>query len=119
MSRFERHIFVCTNQREDGHPKGCCYSKGSERILELFKKELNGKGIQSTVRVNKSGCLDACEFGVTIVVYPDAVWYGGVTEKDVDEIIHEHIIGGRVVKRLLINDTKFKSAYIEFSPLKK
>ena len=52
------------------------------------------------MRANASGCLDACEFGVSVVVYPEQVWYGGVTTADVDEIVERHLIGGEVVERL-------------------
>ena len=57
------------------------------------------------MRANKAGCLEQCEVGPTVVVYPDAVWYGGVTPADVDEIIDSHIVGGRLVERLIIPDS--------------
>jgi (2Fe-2S) ferredoxin len=63
------------------------------------------RGIRGTVRANKAGCLDQCEIGPTVVVYPEAVWYGHVTPADVDEIIESHIIGGRPVERLIIPDS--------------
>ena len=53
---------------------------------------------------SKAGCLDQCEKGPTVVVYPDAIWYGGVTESDVAEIVEAHIIGGRPVTRLLMKE---------------
>jgi (2Fe-2S) ferredoxin len=62
------------------------------------------RGIRETVRANKAGCLDQCEIGPTVVVYPEAVWYGHVTPADVDEIIESHIIGGQPVERLIIPD---------------
>jgi len=58
-----------------------------------------GKG---TVRVNIAGCLDRCEEGPVAVVYPDDVWYTYVDEEDIDEIIEEHLVNGRIVKRLQI-----------------
>lgn len=107
MSRYLRHIFVCTNVREDGHPKGSCAQKGSELILDELKKRLREKGLKAFVRGNSSGCLDACVFGPNIVIYPEGVWYGGVTQPDVEEIIERHIIRGEVVDRLLIKDNRF------------
>jgi len=107
MKRFDKHIFVCTNQREEGHPRGCCLSKNSPEILEKFKAEVKAKGLSSTIRANKSGCLDACEHGPIVLVYPEQIWYGGVTPEDVDEIMEKHIIGNVPVERLMIKDKKF------------
>jgi (2Fe-2S) ferredoxin len=99
---FERHIFVCTNRRPDGNPKGCCASKGSEEVRARFKSELDKRGLKGAFRANAAGCLDACERGISVVVYPEGVWYGGVKQEDVAEIIDEHIVGGRPVQRLLM-----------------
>ena len=99
MPKFTKHIFVCMNQREPGHPRVCCEPSGQGELQRLFKVKLAQRGIK-LVRANKSGCLDQCEHGVTIVVYPEAVWYGGVTVDDVDEIFQSHVLGGRPVERL-------------------
>jgi (2Fe-2S) ferredoxin len=113
MSRYDKHIFICTNERTEGHPKGCCKEKGSELVRDLMKQEIKTRGLASSVRVNTSGCLDACEFGISIVVYPDAIWYGGVKQEDIQEIIDSHIIGGMPVERLRIRDKKYSP---DFSP---
>lgn len=107
MKRYNKHIFICENKRPDGHPRGCCSDKGSLEIRELFKKRLKELGLNSEIRANSAGCLDACEFGVSVVVYPEQTWYGGVTSGDVEEIIQSHIINGRPVERLFINDRRF------------
>lgn len=107
MKRFDKHIFVCENKRPEGHPKGCCADKGSSEIKELFKKRLKELGLSSTVRANTAGCLDACEFGITVVVYPEQIWYGKVSIHDVEEILQEHIINNRPVERLKIKDQRF------------
>ena len=109
MAKFERHIFICTNQRPEGHPRGCCSPSGEGDLHRLFKMKLAQRGIKGTVRANKSGCLDQCEIGPTVVVYPEAVWYGHVTPEDVDEIIDSHIIGGRPVERLIIPDSRLNN----------
>ncbi|MGQ9644606.1 MAG: (2Fe-2S) ferredoxin domain-containing protein [Ignavibacterium sp.] len=108
MKRFYRHIFICENQRPAGHPRQCCKDKGGSEVKELFKKRLKELGLNSSVRANTAGCLDACEFGVTIVVYPEQIWYGGVTVNDVEEIIQNHILNNKSVERLFINDPSFK-----------
>lgn len=107
MGRFQKHIFVCINERPKDHPKGCCLHKGSAEIRDALKEELKKLGLSSIVRTNNAGCLDACEYGPSIVIYPEGVWYGGVQKEDVAEIIHEHIVGGRVVERLLIKNPKY------------
>ena len=99
---FNRHLFVCTNERPAGHPKGCCSTKGAAEVRDLFKAELARRGLKDDCRANAAGCLDACENGVSVVVYPEAIWYGGVTTADVDAIIEQHIIGGQPVERLLM-----------------
>ena len=106
MPKFEKHIFICTNQRPEGNPRGCCNPSGEGELQRVFKAKLSERGIpNSRVRANKAGCLDQCEIGPTVVVYPEAVWYGHVTPADVDEIIDSHIVGGQPVQRLIIPDS--------------
>ncbi len=105
MPKFEKHLFICCNQRPPGSPRGCCDPKGQAELQWIFKQKLAERGLKHRVRANKSGCLDQCEHGPNVVVYPDAVWYGHVTPADVDEIIDSHIIGGKPVARLVLPDT--------------
>ena len=107
MKRFEKHIFVCENVKPEGHPRGCCSEKGSVEVRQKFKSRLRELGLNATVRANSAGCLDACEFGITVVIYPEQTWYGGVTLEDVEEIIQEHILNNKPVERLKIKDQKF------------
>lgn len=109
MPKFEKHIFICTNQRSPENPRGSCNPNGSGELHQLFKTGLAKRGLKGTVRANKSGCLDQCEHGPTVVVYPEAVWYGRVTATDVDEIIERHIIGNQPVERLLIAESCLNS----------
>jgi (2Fe-2S) ferredoxin len=107
MKRFEKHIFVCENKRPDGHSKGCCADKNSLEVRTLLKKRLKELGLSIEVRSNAAGCLDACEHGVTVLVYPEQIWYGGVTIDDVEEILQSHILKNIPVERLKIKDEKF------------
>ena len=107
MKRFDKHIFVCENKRPDGHPKGCCADKNSPEVRALFKKRLKELGLNAQIRSNAAGCLDACEHGVTVLIYPEQVWYGGVTLNDVEEILQSHILKNVPVERLKIKDAKF------------
>lgn len=104
MARLQRTIFVCTRKREPESRKACCGARGSEAVLEAFKVATIERGMKRVFRATSSGCLDQCDRGVTVVVYPDDVWYGGVTVADVAEIVDRHVIGGKVVERLRIPD---------------
>jgi (2Fe-2S) ferredoxin len=110
MAKFEKHIFICTNQRPGDHPRGCCDPQGQSALQWRFKQKLHALGLRGRVRANRSGCLDQCEHGPNMVVYPEAVWYGGVTLEDVDEIIESHILGNRPVERLRIADSCLNAA---------
>jgi (2Fe-2S) ferredoxin len=101
MARLQRHLFICMNERPAGHPRGCCAGKGAGEVLAALKLALRRRGLDDRVRGNKAGCLDACESGVSLVIYPEGVWYGGVTPADADEIVESHVVGGKVVERLL------------------
>ncbi|MGE0614402.1 MAG: ferredoxin [Bacteriovoracia bacterium] len=102
-SQYKAHVFVCMNERPPGHPRGCCKEKGAEALLKTFKEELAKRGVKGdVVRAQKAGCLEVCEAGPSVVVYPDGVWYGFVTPNDVAEIVEKHIVGGQPVDRLRI-----------------
>ena len=102
MPRYQRHIFVCTNLRPPENPTGCCADKGGEQVRMALKEEIKRRKLKPYVRACTSSCLANCSGGVTVVIYPEAVWYGKVTLKDVDEIIDRHILRGEIVERLLI-----------------
>jgi (2Fe-2S) ferredoxin len=101
MMRFEKHIFICTNERAPGEKKSCGQAHGLE-LVKLFKKSIAGKGLNVKIRAQKTGCLDACEFGPSLVVYPEGVFYGSVGASDVEEIVTEHLVNNRPVQRLII-----------------
>jgi (2Fe-2S) ferredoxin len=104
MPSFQRHVFVCINERAPDHPKGCCKQRGGGEVRDRLKSELTARGLSKVIRANNAGCLDQCEYGVTVVVYPEQVWYGHVTPEDIPEIVEKHLIGGEVVARLLLPD---------------
>ncbi len=98
--RFRRHVFVCENLRPGDDPRGSCGSKGSAAIREALKEELARRGLKKQVRANASGCLDACAYGPSMVIYPEGVWYGHVRPEDVPEIVESHLVNGIPVERL-------------------
>jgi|SRR5690625_1746820 len=103
MSYYRHHVFFCTNKRENSD-RPCCADSGAVAARDYVKKRVKELGIAGPgrIRVNNAGCLDRCEEGPTIVVYPDETWYTYVDEEDLDEIIEEHLVHGRVVERLRI-----------------
>jgi len=106
LAAFTHHIFVCCNRREPGNSRGCCDPDGGEALRSAFKSEIKKRRLGPLVRANKAGCLDQCELGPTVVIYPQAIWYGGVKLSDVPRIVEETIIGGRILDDLLIPDQK-------------
>lgn len=106
--KFEKHIFICTNERTDSTRKSCGEACGMQ-LVQAMKKAIKDKKLKGSVRAQRAGCLDACDFGPSIVVYPEGIFYGGVQLGDVDEIINEHIISNRPVKRLIIDFPKEQS----------
>ena len=104
MPKFTSHIFVCCNRREPGHRRGCCNPDGSDRLRDAFKAELKRRKLGPLVRANEAGCLDQCELGPTVVIYPQGIWYGNVQVEDVPRIVEETIICGRVIAELSIPD---------------
>ena len=107
MAKPEKFVFVCTNERPEGHPKGSCIGRGSAEVLGLVR-DLQGEKDLVHFKVVATGCLEPCLAGPTVVVYPDNVWYGGVTLEDVETIIDSHLVGGKPVEFLMLDDEDFE-----------
>lgn len=92
---FSAHLFVCCNRRPDGHERGSCAAKGSERLRDYMKARAKELGLRG-IRVNSAGCLDRCELGPCLVIYPEGIWYGIRSTADVDAVLQAHLVeGGR------------------------
>ena len=102
MSHFTHHVFFCTNQRATGET--CCNNHGASDMRAYAKDKVKalGKKVPGNVRINSAGCLDRCEEGPVMVIYPEAIWYTYVDKEDIDEIIDQHLVHGHVVDRLKI-----------------
>ena len=101
MSYYKRHMFICTNAREDGV---CCQQSGAlekRKEVKNYAKKLGLTG-QGKMRINTAGCLDRCDEGPVAVVYPDQVWYRYESVEDLKEIVHTHLEKGEIVERLKI-----------------
>lgn len=102
MSHYQHHVFFCLNEREEG--AACCACHDAAAMQQHAKQRIKALGLsgEGKIRINKAGCLDRCDEGPCIVVYPEGVWYTYVDRQDIDEIIDSHLVGGRVVERLRI-----------------
>ncbi|NCA70235.1 MAG: (2Fe-2S) ferredoxin domain-containing protein [Sphingobacteriia bacterium] len=102
MSYYRHHVFICTNQREDGSQ--CCAQCNAQELRGYLKSRVKALGLAGPggVRVNTAGCLDRCAEGPVMVVYPEATWYTYVDREDLDEILERHLTQGQVVERLLL-----------------
>ncbi|KZD12834.1 (2Fe-2S) ferredoxin domain-containing protein [Oceanibaculum pacificum] len=98
---YECHVFCCTNRRPDGHKRGSCAAAGAEPLRNYMKARAKELGISGT-RINIAGCLDRCELGPVMVIYPEGVWYSYRDQADIDEILQSHVKEGRRVQRLLL-----------------
>lgn len=107
MDYYRHHVFFCTNQREpdaSGVVRPCCAAKNASSLRDYAKKKVKALGLSGAgqVRVNNAGCLDRCEEGPCVVVYPEGIWYTYIDEHDVDEIVESHLKNGQPVERLKI-----------------
>lgn len=106
MSKFTHHIFICSNERKPGHPRGSCNPGGKDALRSALKSELKRLGLKATVRANSAGCLDVCEVGPALVIYPQAIWYGRVQVKDAARIVEQTIRRGEILPDLLLNSAE-------------
>jgi (2Fe-2S) ferredoxin len=106
MAQPERYVFVCLNQRPAGHPKGSCLDRGAAVVFEALREE-QGRRLLTSVKVVATGCMEACLAGPALLVVPDNVWYGGVTEADVPTLMEQHLVGGEPVEMLRIGPEDF------------
>ena len=95
MGQYETHVFVCTSGDD------CPKDGDVEGFVKYLRAEVVKAGRQQEIRINKSGCFSQCGHGPMIVVYPENVWYAGVQQADLPEIVQSHILGGAPVERLV------------------
>ncbi len=98
---FNAHLFVCCNRRPDGHSRGSCAASGSERLRDYMKARAKELGLQN-LRVNSAGCLDRCELGPCLVIYPEGIWYKIETNADVDAVLARHVRDGGRASELML-----------------
>ncbi len=100
MDRYDKHIFVCINERPADNPKGSCSASDALQVFQKFRREITERGLKKRMCASKVGCLAACVAGPIVVIYPEGIWYQKVTVDDVCEIMEEHVLNGTPVERL-------------------
>jgi (2Fe-2S) ferredoxin len=98
---YRSHVFCCTNRRPDGHKRGSCAEREAEPLRAYMKARAKELAIPG-VRINNAGCLDRCELGPVLVIYPEGVWYSYKNQADIDEILTVHVRDGGRVERLML-----------------
>lgn len=111
QSFYTAHVFICTNERPEGHPRGSCAGHGSVKLRDYMKARAKEFGLaEQRIRTQQAGCLDRCELGPVLVVYPEGIWYAPRTREDIDAILLEHLRDGRPVERLMLLPTDREAA---------
>lgn len=106
---YRAHVFVCCNRRPEGHARGSCAARGSEDVRAYMKARVKELGLRK-VRVNQAGCLDRCEAGPCIVIYPEGVWYRIRSREEAERVIQEHLVSGRrAVDLMLVGEVVLSS----------
>lgn len=100
MAKPGKHVFVCTQMRPPGHPRGSCGANGGAALFQEFLQQFEKRGLWGKFAVTSSGCIGACGPGASVLVYPEGVMYAGVTREDVATIIEEHLLNNQPVTRL-------------------
>ena len=103
-SKYKKHILVCVKERPNGHPRGSCFEFGGLGIRTKFVQLINKHNLKGVVRASKSGCLDVCEVGPNVVIYPQNIWYTDVSIDDVEEIFLSSVLKNKIVKRLVASN---------------
>ncbi|QFY41984.1 (2Fe-2S) ferredoxin domain-containing protein [Candidatus Methylospira mobilis] len=102
MPKPSKHVFVCVQRRQEGHPRGCCAQQGGDAVMNAFLTQIQQRNLFNTISVTNTGCLGPCSFGASVLVYPEGIMYGKVTPEDVPAIIDEHLLNDVPVERLKV-----------------
>lgn len=102
MPRPEKHVFVCTQNRPQGHPRGSCAASGCADVMNAFMIEIQKRNLFEKIALTNTGCMGPCMLGPSVLVYPEGVMYGKVSKADVHTIIEQHLLGGTPVAALTV-----------------
>lgn len=98
---FRAHLFCCVNSRPEGHPRGSCAPGGSVGLYEFMRERAEEMGLEG-VRINSAGCLDRCEKGPVVVIYPEGIWYRCTNQDEAEQILTRHLRDGELVESLML-----------------
>jgi (2Fe-2S) ferredoxin len=102
MPRPEKHVLVCTHFRPPNHEKGSCGGRGSKSVIGKFAQEFEVRDLYGRFKLTTTDCLGVCEHGPAVLVYPEGIMYGKLTEDDVPKIIETHLLGGEPIEELRV-----------------
>ncbi|WP_347987932.1 (2Fe-2S) ferredoxin domain-containing protein [Methylomonas sp. AM2-LC] len=102
MPKPNKHVFVCTQNRPEGHPRGSCASSGCAEVMNEFMNEIQNRNLFEQIALTNTGCMGPCMLGPSVLIYPDGVMYGRVSKADVKTIIDEHLLGNKPVTALQV-----------------
>jgi (2Fe-2S) ferredoxin len=102
MSLYRKHVFVCVNERDESDARGSCSAKGSREFRDQLKQEIKSRKLHTKIRINQAGCLSTCNRGISVVIYPQGIWYGKVSLSDIPEIVEKSLVGDEIIERLLM-----------------
>lgn len=94
MAKPEFHIFVCSQRRADGHPRGSCGGKGAEAVYNAFAQVLIQNNLNNRIALTSTTCMGPCQAGANVLIYPGAVMYSWVEPQDAALIVEQHLLGG-------------------------
>jgi len=98
--KYDKHIFVCANQKAEG--KKCCSEAFGLEAVQHLRNKIKEANLPISIRAQKAGCLDVCQQGPAMVIYPEGVFYGQLTIEALDQIVEQHLIKGEIVKEFEI-----------------
>ncbi len=101
MKKPDYHILVCNSYRVAGDAKGYCNKNGAADFIQYIMEECNDRGLD--VAVSSTACLNVCSQGPVMVIHPNNLWYGGLTEEKIDEIL-DALEEGEAVEEYLISE---------------
>jgi (2Fe-2S) ferredoxin len=102
MPRPEKHVFVCTQVRPPGHPRGSCSASGCAEVMNEFMNEIQSRNLFDKIALTNTGCMGPCNLGSSVLIYPEGIMYGSVKKDDVKTIIEQHLLGGVPVAALQV-----------------
>lgn len=101
MPKPDYHVFICSQKRQAGHPRGSCSEKGCDSLAPAFAQAIIKRGLLNKISIIQTSCLGPCQVGANVLIHPGNVLYSAVQVGDVDSIVDSHLVGGEIVSEKL------------------